>query len=90
MFWVRYGPSHSQMELKLRLTEAVRSATNLNYLRPNTVNGLTGENPGDNTGIGVPVFHFEEQEKDELDDRVGLEKEREDREIVRRRTRQRQ
>ena len=41
--------------------EALRKATKQNYLRPNTVDPITGINSGDNTGDGVPFFHFEEK-----------------------------
>ncbi len=41
------------------LTEAVIEATGEIPLRPNTVNPLTGENPGDNTGAFMPYINWE-------------------------------
>ena len=36
------------------------------YLRPNSVDTLTGKNPGNNLGDDFPYFHFEEWEEDYL------------------------
>ena len=41
------------------LTEAVRQVTKELPLRPNTADPFTERNPGDNTGLGVPVFDVE-------------------------------
>ncbi|CCC82385.1 fumarate hydratase [Thermoproteus tenax] len=41
------------------LTEAVRQVTKELPLRPNTTDPFTERNPGDNTGVGVPVFDVE-------------------------------
>jgi len=41
------------------LTDAVIEATGEIPLRPNTVNPLTGENPGDNTGAFMPYINWE-------------------------------
>jgi len=64
VFWVYYNSDHSQMELEKQLTDAVRRASGIPYLRPNAVDPLTGKNSGDNTGPGVPIFHFHEWEED--------------------------
>lgn len=48
------------------LVSATRRATLEVPLRPNTVNPLTGENPGDNTGKNVPVIHWEFVKGDSL------------------------
>jgi fumarate hydratase class I len=70
IFWVHYPKGLSQGELEDQLKEAVGKATKKNYLRPNTIEALTGKNPGDNTGLGTPVFHFKEWNKDQI--RVDL------------------
>ncbi len=41
-------------------------------MRPNSVDSLTGENSGDNLGIGLPVIKFEQWEKDYIDVRLIL------------------
>jgi fumarate hydratase class I len=45
-------------------------ATAKSYLRPNSVDSLTGKNPGNNLGGDFPYFHFEEWEESYL--RVDL------------------
>jgi len=66
IFWVHYPKTYSQSELIYQMNEAVREATTIPYLRPNAVDSVTGKNSGDNTGEGVPVYHFEEWTKDYL------------------------
>jgi len=70
IFWVHYPKGLSQGELEGQLKKAVGKATKKSYLRPNTIEALTGKNPGDNTGEGTPVFHFKEWNKDHI--RVDL------------------
>lgn len=54
-FFVRFGTGFPYLEeLMSAIPEAVRLATRKVPLRPNTVHPLTGENPGDNTGRGIP------------------------------------
>ena len=43
-----------------------RRATAQSYLRPNSVESLTGKNTGNNLGDDFPYFHFEEWEEDYL------------------------
>lgn len=63
IFWVRYDKTYGQSDITKSILAAVREATARNYLRPNSVDSLTGKNPGDNTGIGFPVIHFEQSEE---------------------------
>lgn len=53
--------------LKEALTEATRKATKVVPLRPNTVDPITGKNPGDNTGRYMPYIHLELVEGDKLE-----------------------
>lgn len=71
-FWVRYPGEYSQAELEAQLTGAVRAATRAQYLRPNAVDPVTGVNSGDNTGDGVPVFHFHQWNENILQVRLML------------------
>ncbi|RLE88692.1 MAG: fumarate hydratase [Thermoprotei archaeon] len=49
------------------LINATRRATAEIPLRPNTVDPLTGENPGDNTGRNSPIIHWEFMKGDSLE-----------------------
>ncbi|GAA3401614.1 fumarate hydratase [Paenibacillus hodogayensis] len=62
----------NQIEMKKHIVAAVRQATKDSKLRPNSVDSLTGANSGDNIGPGVPVVHFEQWEKDDIDVRLIL------------------
>jgi fumarate hydratase class I len=67
ILWINYNPDYPQMELETQITEAVRRASKIPYLRPNAVDSLSGKNSGDNTGAGVPIFHFHQWDKDYLE-----------------------
>jgi fumarate hydratase class I len=66
IFYVYYPPGWSTLELKRQMREAVAEATARSYLRPNSVDTLSGKNPGNNLGDDFPNFHFEEWEEDYL------------------------
>jgi fumarate hydratase class I len=66
IFYVYYPAGWSTLALKRQIREAVASATAKSYLRPNSVDSLTGKNPGNNLGEEFPTFHFEEWEEDYL------------------------
>jgi len=61
LFYVHYPEGMSTRKLKKQIQDAVVEATKLNYLRPNSVNTITGKNTGDNSGDDYyPTIHFEE------------------------------
>ncbi|WP_019243451.1 MULTISPECIES: fumarate hydratase [Bacillus] len=62
----------NQLELKQAIYDAMVQATKDGKMRPNSVDSLTGENSGNNLGIGVPVIKFEQWEKDYIDARLIL------------------
>jgi fumarate hydratase class I len=66
IFYVYYPTGWSTLELKRQIRQAVAEATARSFLRPNSVDTLTGKNPGDNLGQEFPSFHFEEWEEDYL------------------------
>lgn len=70
IFYVYYPTGWSTLALKKQIREAVETATARSYLRPNSVDTLTGKNPGNNLGDDFPYFHFEEWEEPYL--RVDL------------------
>jgi fumarate hydratase class I len=63
IFYVYYPTGWSTIGLKKQIRTAVAEATAKSYLRPNSVDTLTGKNPGNNLGDDFPYFHFEEWEE---------------------------
>jgi fumarate hydratase, class I len=70
--WVHHPLGVSTQVLSRAMVEAVRQATAKQYLRPNAVNTLTGKNTGDGSGQGIPLLHFEEWERPEIEVRLIL------------------
>jgi len=67
IFFVRYPGSYSTKILISIIRSAVAEATEKLYLRPNTVNSLTGKNSGNNLGDKYfPVIHFQEIDDEAL------------------------
>ncbi len=66
LFYVHYPEGWSTRKLKAQIQDAVVQATQKAYLRPNSVNTITGKNTGDNTGDEhYPTIHFEEIDEDQ-------------------------
>ena len=67
IFFVQHPEGWSTRKLRRQIQDAVVKATEMSYLRPNSVNTVTGKNTGDNTGDEhYPAVHFEEVEGDTL------------------------
>lgn len=67
IFYVQHPEGWSTRKLKQQIQDAVVQATEKSYLRPNSVNTITGKNTGNNTGDEhYPAIHFEEVEGDTL------------------------
>jgi fumarate hydratase class I len=64
------GANHIVMRQQIR--EAVAEATRRGKLRPNSVDSITGKNSGDNLGPGMPIVHFDQWEKDEVEVKLIL------------------
>ncbi|HSF82082.1 MAG TPA: fumarate hydratase [Anaerolineales bacterium] len=63
IFYVSYPEGWSTRKLRLQIETAVAEATRRAYLRPNSVNSLTGKNTGNNLGGEYfPTVHFQEVE----------------------------
>jgi len=60
IFEVYYPVGVSTRILADQIRQAVATATERAYLRPNAVDSLTGKNSGDNTGEDFPTVHFHE------------------------------
>jgi fumarate hydratase class I len=67
IFYVYYPEGWSTRKLRAQIEAAVVQATERAYLRPNSVDSLTGKNTGDNLGgHHFPSIHFEEVEGNSL------------------------
>jgi fumarate hydratase class I len=67
IFYVHYPEGWGTRRLRRQIETAVAEATRLAYLRPNSVDSLSGENSGNNLGgQHFPSLHFEEVEGDTL------------------------
>jgi len=67
IFYVYYPEGWSTRKLRAQIEAAVATATKRAYLRPNSVDSLSGKNTGDNLGDShFPSIHFEEVEGDTL------------------------
>lgn len=67
IFYVYYPAGWSTRELRTQIEAAVVQATKKAYLRPNSVDSITGKNSGNNLGgRHFPSIHFEEVEGDTL------------------------
>jgi fumarate hydratase class I len=63
LFFVHGPKDLDQVTFKKAAEAAVVEATKLGYLRQNSVDSVTGKNPGTNLGPGSPSFHFEQWSK---------------------------
>jgi len=67
IFYVYYPAGWSTRQLRSQIEDAVVQATRKSYLRPNSVDSLTGKNSGNNLGGShFPSLHFAEVEGDAL------------------------
>lgn len=67
IFYVHHPEGWSTRKLRAQIETAVVQATKSSYLRPNSVDSLTGKNSGNNLGGDhFPSIHFEEVEGDTL------------------------
>jgi fumarate hydratase class I len=67
IFYVHYPEGWSTRQLCQQIQDAVVQATKLSYLRPNSVNAITGKNTGNNTGDEYyPSIHYGEVEAESL------------------------
>lgn len=71
-FYLKVPVGENQIKIRQMIENAVARATEIGYLRQNSVNSLTGKNTGNNLGDGHPAIHFEQWERDETDIRLVL------------------
>jgi fumarate hydratase class I len=63
LWWVRYPAGPHEKVIAEAIARATKIATQKSYLRPNTVDSITGDNDGTNLGEGVPQIHFHQWDK---------------------------
>jgi fumarate hydratase class I len=67
IFYVKHPEGWSTRKLRQQIETATAEATQRSFLRPNSVDSLTGKNSGNNLGgEHFPSIHFEEVEGDAL------------------------
>lgn len=71
-FEVKTPVGVNQIWMKKQIKDAIAEATKRGKLRPNSVDSITGENTGNNLGPGMPVIHFEQWERDEIEVKLLL------------------
>ena len=60
LFFVRCPKGFDAQDFRKAADAAVKRATELGYLRQNSVDSLTDKNTGTNLGAGSPSYHFEQ------------------------------
>jgi fumarate hydratase class I len=60
LFYVKVPKGFDEGLFRKAADAAVKRATEVGYLRQNSVDSLTGKNSGTNLGPGSPVYHFEQ------------------------------
>jgi fumarate hydratase class I len=66
VFYIHHPVGLSTREMTADIVEATKIACEKCYLRPNSVDSVTGKNSGTNLGPGHPYLHFEEWDKDDV------------------------
>ena len=72
LFYVNHPVGFNQGEFTKVVHKAVYKATEVGYLRQNSVNSLTGKNDCMNVGGGHPDIHFHEHNKNTIEVRLML------------------
>ncbi len=71
-FYVHHPIGYDTLDFEDAARAAVAEATEIGYLRKNSVDSITGKNTGNNLGPGTPLFHFQAWRKNEVDVRLVL------------------
>lgn len=72
LFYVKAPKDFDQRAFRKAADAAVKRATEVGYLRQNSVDSLTGKNSGTNLGPGSPVYHFEQWGKKPIEVKLIL------------------
>jgi len=71
-FYVHHPVGYDTLDFEDAARAAVAEATEIGYLRKNSVDSITGKNTGNNLGPGTPLFHFQAWRNAEVDVRLVL------------------
>src|SRR3990170_430972 len=71
-FEVKVPVGVNQIRMRQQIRQAVAEATRRGKLRPNSVDSITGKNSGDNLGSGMPIIHFEQWERGDIEVKLIL------------------
>jgi fumarate hydratase class I len=72
IFYIDVPMNLQHKELAKSIAKAVVQATKKTYLRPNSVNPITGKNPGNNLGPCMPQLHLHQWDKDYIQAKLLL------------------
>lgn len=72
LFYVSHPVGFNQTEFTKTVHKAVRKATEVGFLRQNSVDSLTGKNDSMNVGPGHPDIHFHEHKKNSVEIKLML------------------
>ena len=72
VFYIDYPEGGKERDYRQAIEWATVEATNRQYLRPNSVDPVTGKNSGNNLGVNAPYIHFHQWDKDEVRIRLLL------------------
>lgn len=72
LFFLKVPVGFDQITFQETCEKAVARATELGYLRQNSVDSITGKNNGTNVGPGSPTIYFEQHRSDYVDIRMAL------------------
>jgi fumarate hydratase class I len=72
LFYISHPANFDQNQFTSLIQKAVVKATELGYLRQNSVDSLTGENSGMNVGPGHPSLHYHQHKKKSVEVKLML------------------
>jgi len=72
LFYIDHPVNFDQNKFTAQIKKAVVKATELGYLRQNSVDSLTGENSGMNVGPGHPSIHYHQHNKKTVEVKLML------------------
>jgi fumarate hydratase class I len=72
LFFIAHPIGFDQHKFTEVIHKAVVKATELGYLRQNSVDSLTGKNAGMNIGLGHPSIHFHQHKSQEIEVKLML------------------
>ena len=72
LFYISHPAGFDQLKFTNLIQKAVVKATELGYLRQNSVDSLTGENSGMNVGPGHPSIHYHQHLKKSVEIKLML------------------